>query len=253
MDIDGTILAPGRPIAAAVVEAIDRARDQGALIVLASGRATFEIDDIVTALGLNDGYIICSNGAVVARLPDRAVVVSHSFDVGDSLKQILAAVPNALIAVEDLGRGYRVSAPFPEGELFGPQILVGREQLLVGRTVRAIIRDPQATVADFVRLASSLHLREVVYSVGYRAWLDLGPGGVTKGSALEELARLLQIQRADILAVGDGRNDLEMIQWAGRGVAMGQAPQEVRDQADHTTGDVQQDGLAEELACWFPV
>ncbi len=52
---------------------------------------------------------------------------------------------------------------------------------------------------------------------------------------------------ADVLAIGDGRNDIEMLRWAGRGVAMGQAVQEVHDAADASTGDVYEDGAAAEL------
>jgi len=53
------------------------------------------------------------------------------------------------------------------------------------------------------------------------------------------------------LAIGDGRNDIEMLEWAGRGVAMGQAPQEVKDAADHVTASVYEDGAAHEISRWF--
>ena len=55
-----------------------------------------------------------------------------------------------------------------------------------------------------------------------------------------------------MLAIGDGRNDIEMLRWAGRGVAMGQAVQEVRDAADHVTGTVYDDGAAVEIDRWLP-
>jgi hydroxymethylpyrimidine pyrophosphatase-like HAD family hydrolase len=54
-----------------------------------------------------------------------------------------------------------------------------------------------------------------------------------------------------VLAIGDGRNDVEMLRWAGRGVAMGQAVEEVRAAADAVTATVQDDGVAVELARWF--
>ena len=55
----------------------------------------------------------------------------------------------------------------------------------------------------------------------------------------------------DVLAIGDGRNDIEMLTWAGRGVAMGQAVQEVQDAANDVTGSVDEDGAAVELDRWF--
>ena len=55
-----------------------------------------------------------------------------------------------------------------------------------------------------------------------------------------------------MLAIGDGRNDIEMLQWAGRGVAMGQAVEPVIAAADDVTGTVYEDGAATEIARWFP-
>jgi hydroxymethylpyrimidine pyrophosphatase-like HAD family hydrolase len=58
----------------------------------------------------------------------------------------------------------------------------------------------------------------------------------------------LGVDRADVLAIGDGRNDIEMIEWAGRGVAMGQSPDELKQVADAVTLSLEEDGAAVELA-----
>ena len=76
--------------------------------------------------------------------------------------------------------------------------------------------------------------------------------GVSKASGLELVADRLGVDAADVLAIGDGRNDIEMLQWAGRGVAMGQAVEVVQDAADAVTGTVHDEGAATELARWFP-
>ena len=83
----------------------------------------------------------------------------------------------------------------------------------------------------------------VSYAVGWTAWLDINPEGVSKGSALELVRRTLKVEPGDTVAVGDQRNDIEMLHWAARGVAMGQAPDEVKDAADEVTGTVEEDGL----------
>ena len=90
-----------------------------------------------------------------------------------------------------------------------------------------IIRDPDATAEDFVALGERLGLHGTDYVVGWTAWLDLAPVGVSKASGLQHVADKLGVAPADVLAIGDGRNDIEMLQWAGRGVAMGQAVEEV--------------------------
>jgi hydroxymethylpyrimidine pyrophosphatase-like HAD family hydrolase len=65
------------------------------------------------------------------------------------------------------------------------------------------------------------------------------------------VAEELGVRQVDVLAIGDGRNDIEMLRWAGRGVAMGQAPLEVQEAADDVTETVTRDGVAVELSRWF--
>ena len=136
-------------------------------------------------------------------------------------------MPDALVAVEVVGDGYRVNRHFPEGEITGRMWVESVDSLVSEPVTRVIIRDPQSSAADFIELAESLGLRGTNYFVGYTAWLDLAPEGVSKASGLQTVAERLGVDPADVLAIGDGRNDLEMLAWAGRGVAMGQAPPEV--------------------------
>ncbi|MEP6856491.1 MAG: HAD hydrolase family protein, partial [Pedococcus sp.] len=104
-------------------------------------------------------------------------------------------------------------------------------------------RSPNGTAEDFLALTDRIGLHGVNYAVGFSAWLDLNPEGVSKGSALEILRRQLEIDPQYTVAVGDQRNDLEMLRWAARGVAMGNAPDEVKAAADEVTGDVDDNGL----------
>lgn len=97
-------------------------------------------------------------------------------------------------------------------------------------------------------MAQSLGLVGTNYFVGYTAWLDLAPDGVSKASGLQVVTDRLGLTAADVLAIGDGDNDVEMLQWAGRGVAMGQAPIAVQDAADSVTETVYNDGAAREIA-----
>ena len=131
-------------------------------------------------------------------------------------------------------------------------IITDVADLVADRVSRVIIRDPDSTADDFLALAGRLGLHGTDYVVGWTAWLDLAPVGVNKASGLAHVAAEVGIERADVLAIGDGRNDIEMLAWAGRGVAMGQSVEEVRAAADAVTGTVYEDGAAIELARWFP-
>ena len=263
LDIDGTILKwvegagmTHEEISPAVHAAVQRALDAGAHVVLASGRSPHGMAPIADLLDLYDDergrlWIVASNGAVVFRYPPLEVVHEEKFDARPAVEAILERHPTALVAVEERGVGYRVNSHFPDGELSGDMIVTDVADLLATEVSRVIIRDPDSTADEFVALAAELGLHGTNYVVGWTAWLDLAPVGVSKASGLQHVADALGITADDALAVGDGRNDLEMFEWAHRGVAMGQAIQVVLDAADDVTGSVYEDGLATELDRWF--
>ncbi len=78
------------------------------------------------------------------------------------------------------------------------------------------------------------------------------PEGVSKAGGLETVcAEARRRPASDVLAVGDGHNDMEMLAWAGHGVAMGQAPWDVKEVADEITDSVDDDGVAHLLDDYF--
>lgn len=268
LDIDGTLLkwiegegATYEQIEPRVYAAIHRAMDAGAHIVLASGRSAHGMTAIADLLDLKgqDGerlWVVASNGSVIFRYdvgaPDAVDVVhEETFEAGPAVRLILERLPNVRVAVEERGVGYRLNRPFPEGELSGEMIVTDVEQLVADPVSRVIIRDPDASAEEFVEVSEALGLHGTNYVVGWTAWLDLSPQGVSKASGLEYVGRHLGVEAADVLAIGDGRNDLEMLTWAGRGVAMGQSVEQVLQAADAVTDSVYDDGAAVEIERWF--
>jgi HAD superfamily hydrolase (TIGR01484 family) len=267
LDIDGTLLSwiegqgtTYEEVPAAVRDAVRRAHDAGAHVVLASGRSPHgmvAVADLLDLPGMNPGddgdplWVVASNGAVVFRYPPLEVVHEETFDARPAVEAILREHPSVLVAVEERGVGYRVNRPFPVGELSGDMLITDVADLVADRVSRVIIRDPDSTAEDFLDLAKRLGLHGTDYVVGWTAWLDLAPVGVSKASGLAHVAERLGVAQQDVLAIGDGRNDIEMLQWAGRGVAMGQAVEDVMAAADAVTATVDDDGAAREIDQWF--
>jgi HAD superfamily hydrolase (TIGR01484 family) len=133
-------------------------------------------------------------------------------------------VTNAIIAVEEIGRGYRVSAAFPDGELYGDTVHESHRELRSRPVSRVIVRDPRATTPSSRTSPQRLGLHGVSYFVGWKCWLDIAPEGVDKAAGLDVACERYGVAPRDVLALGDGYNDIEMLRWAGRGVAMGGAP-----------------------------
>ncbi len=252
LDVDGTILTHAGALSLRVADAIMARVEAGDHVVISTGRSVVATMPVLRLLGLTTGYAVCSNGAVTLRVdPGRKkgyrVIEKVTFDPHRVLSLLRAELPDALVAVERLGVGFRVSAPFPEGELAAPQQVVPWEELLSRRATRVTLRMPDIEPEEFMARIEAIGLHEVSYAVGWTAWLDISPEGVSKGSALELLRRRLHVEPEDTVAVGDQRNDVEMLVWAARGVAMGNAPDEVKAVADEVTGSVTDDGLADVL------
>lgn len=252
LDVDGTIVDSDNELSDPVRDAIVAIRDAGIETVISTGRAINGVMDTVGKLGFDRGLAVASNGAVVFRYSDDdvdpvEVIHSVTFDASDAVRRVLEEVPDAIVAVEQVGSGFRVNRPFPEAEFSDQWVIDDIETLIAEPVTRVVIRSTDHTPAEFTAIVHDLGLTGTNYFIGYSAWLDLAPEGVSKASGLDVVCERLGFTAADVLAVGDGNNDLEMLQWAGRGVAMGQSPDRVKAVADAVTGSIDEDGLATEL------
>jgi hydroxymethylpyrimidine pyrophosphatase-like HAD family hydrolase len=249
LDLDGTVLDHEAGLSDRVRETVLAVRDRGVHVVVATGRGTYSTMTVLRRMGLADGWAVCSNGAVSVWLdPTRdtgyRIERTHTFDATAVVEALRAELPQLVFAVEEAGVGYRLSRCFPEGELDGPQRVVPVEDLTSVASCRVIARSQDHTAEEFLDLAARLGMHGVNYAVGWTGWLDIAPAGVTKVSGLEFIRRSLGVPRQAVVALGDGRNDIEMFGWAGWSVAMGQAVREVRDAADEVGPTVDQDGAA---------
>lgn len=251
LDVDGTVVDRDGVLPEAMADAVRRVIAAGVPLVLATGRAWHSTRDLVDQLGLPAGPAVCSNGAVIVSYPPQEIVQAITFDPREVIERVESFAPGTLIAVEEIGRGFRLNEHFPEGDLTGELVVQSAEELGAQPVTRVILRDPRRSVEDFIALAQHLGLQGVTYFVGWSAWLDIAPAGVNKATALAQVAADLGVPAAYVLAAGDGRNDIEMLQWAGRGVAIAEAPPEVQAAADAVSPPFAEGGLVPELLRWF--
>ena len=251
LDVDGTILNWDERLSDRVRDAVAAVVSAGHDVVIATGRSVVGTVPVLDRLGLTTGWAVCSNGAVTIRL-DPALPLGYevseaiTFDAAPAVKLLREYLPSALYLVEgpDPLAPRLVTAPFPEHELAGVVEVVTFDELVATPATRVVVRSVEHTAEDFVEVMHQVGLHGVNYAVGWTAWLDLAPEGVSKASALEVVRLHLGVAPDRTLAVGDGRNDLEMFAWAARSVAMGQASGAVLAAADEVAGSIEDDGLA---------
>lgn len=259
LDVDGTLVSHQGELDCELLEGLHRLESAGAHIVVATGRSIPAVMPIVSTLNLSGDWAICSNGAVTIRtahsdaVKDRhdytcqenfcyTVTDRVTFDPTEAIHLLSQALPGALIGVEAIGRGFRVSEPFPEGELIGEQIVQTLEELTSEPVSRVIVRAPHMNRDDFAHAVSQAGLHSIPWDIGWTSWLDVSPPQTTKASALHKLATQLGVPQQRCVAIGDGSNDKSMIQWAGWGVAMGQADDDVKEVADTISTSVEDGG-----------
>ncbi len=270
LDVDGTILDIEGRMSERMMTSLARLRAHGVRVVISTGRGIQAALPVAHRVGLTDGWMICANGAITLRMDPTApggyeVIDSVTFDPADAIAALSRAVPDGIVAVEVLGGGFKVSRPFPDGELIEAQRVVSLEEMASQPVTRVVLRAPGMDVKEFSELVAGCGLHSVEYAIGWTAWLDVAPDGVTKASALQALAARLGADAGQVgctgqaesagraehtgrtmhtIAVGDGANDIEMLRWAGIGAAMGSAPQSVKDSSDIVTEPVWHDGCA---------
>jgi hydroxymethylpyrimidine pyrophosphatase-like HAD family hydrolase len=252
LDIDGTILQVGRPVSERVLSAVRKAMAVGAHVVLATGRSVFSTKPVLTELGLVAGEIVCSNGAVRMDLASGEFRAVHHFDAGPLVDRLVELLPGAQFAVERLGTGNLVYGGL--GSVVEPEWVahVDLVALVAEPTTRLTLFWEGHTAEELSLALTGAGFTGITYTLDrVDPWLVAVAEGITKAAALEQLRTELDIPIDATLAVGDGDNDIEMLRWAGRGVAMGQAPDIVKAAAREVTGTFDEDGLATVLERWF--
>lgn len=246
-DIDFTLLVTGCKPSPRVVEAVGDLQAAGHHLALATGRSLTGALAAVVDLEIRDGYVVASNGAIIARIADGKckVIAKREAPAEKALRHVASAIVGGRLkaAAEVVGYGYKVTSRFPDDELPGVQVPSTIEGLWADPTPRIALRGEGA--AGFV---PGLRTLGVTAHATRPGWIDVTAGGLSKATAMEHIRTMLGVHPGRTVAVGDSGNDREMLRWAATPVAMGNATEEIKHAVatlqGETTGSVWQDGAA---------
>ena len=265
-DVDGTIITSQERILPQVRDVIVRAVQAGTEVALATGRPHRWIFPVLDQLPIRP-VCVTANGAVVYDSANDQVIASHTLapdtmtEVLDLAKEAFHGVGGVAVACERVGR----SAFDPEEEMFvvAPDFLNTWEEQGFGvlpeyevisePAVKMLLRHEGLSAPEmFDILAPFLDpdVAHVTFSMN-EGLLEVAAPGVTKALGVSTLATMHGIDQSEVIAFGDMPNDIEMLAWAGIGVAMGNARDSVKDVADFVTGTNNEGGIARVLERWF--
>jgi hypothetical protein len=264
LDLDGTTVGMNQTVPSArVLQAVQATMVAGVPVGVATGRPVWATLPTTAALGLDEPQalsMVCSNGAVVYDAARRRAAHQAVIDPGRALRALAQVRPDAGFAAEHGVLGYRYTRQFVRDfpstfleEVDLPVLAAAPTTRLSGRLPGIPVRRTHSHCEAVIRWVAEAGVDDSEYSleIGFSGWVDVCAPGVSKAGGVALLARDIGVDSSDVLVIGDGTNDLSMFAWAGRSIAMGQAPPEVRAAADEVTASVEDDGVALALERWF--
>lgn len=255
VDLDGTLLNSQHELTERTEKAIKAAMDKGVQIILATGKTRGSALSVIARLGLTFPGIYLQGLAIYnadgslrhQTFLDKAIarrVITFAEDRGFTV----VAYSGSRILTRKNNRDTNILVQYgePDVEAVGPL-----QNILDTTSINKVMAVKKGEFRAVSALRWQLNMQldgaAKLVQAALPDMLEIVPQGGSKGAALKTLLKELQIPVENMLAIGDGENDIEMIQMAGVGVAMGNALAQVKNSADHVTATNDADGVAEAI------
>lgn len=250
-DLDGTLLSSEHRLTGPVKETIREFRKRGGLFTFATGRPLLTAAAFASELQLELPYILC-NGSVMAE--NGKLIDSIAFQAGELaglLEEADDAGVDAFMFHEESITVFRTTDTVHEYE--------SKERFLCTPTSRNSDEWKSAAVQKIILMGDVPLIRKLwqTHAAGFgdrfsafqsedNYW-EIVPGGRSKGAALRRLADALGVRREETMAIGNQMNDLDMICYAGVGVAVANSPEDLKAEADYVCGAGYGEGVIEAM------
>lgn len=253
LDLDGTLIGPDLKVRPRDREAIRRAREAGLHLALATGRGFSITREYARDLGLATP-VICYQGGLIRDPVSGEVLYEADLPPDVYVEAVLLA------QAHDLDFTVYADDTVHVAKLHHPKAFYDQWFGLPVRQVENLITDLRHPPVKFLIIAGEEKADEIealwkAHFDGrlqivrsHRLFVEGTPLGVSKGDALARLSGHLGIPREAVIAAGDNDNDRSMIRWAGLGVVMGNAPDDLKAEADYVAPAQSEDGVADIIA-----
>ncbi|HLO02162.1 MAG TPA: Cof-type HAD-IIB family hydrolase [Symbiobacteriaceae bacterium] len=253
LDLDGTTLTASHQIPDRTKAAIQTVRERGVTPVIVTGRMQRSAAPYAEELGLKGLPMVTYNGAFVSLFPSTEPLYHEPLPL-EAARKLAAFCEREGIYLH----GYQddqLCIPAQTPEAIAYQGLAGVEGRVVG-ALSTWLGAPQTKMIAISTAEQIAELKGIVQellgdaanvTISNPTYLEVMSSKVSKGKALAAVAERLGVKQSEVLAIGDGLNDLEMLRWAGTGVAMGHAHEQLKAQADWVTTEGPGDGVWEAI------
>lgn len=253
LDLDGTLTNHDKEVTPITRQALMRAQKDGAHIILASGRPTYGIAPIADHLEIDkyNGYVLSYNGGKIVNWQTKEELYSNHLPTNVIPILYNYAKENGYALLGYAGK--EIITEMPDDKYVKEESRINKMEI---RKVDNLLESLESNPTKLLMTGdASLMIKaeeELAEIVGNRMdvfrsapfFIELVPKGIDKAQSLNRLLELIGLSTNDMIAFGDGYNDLSMLKLAGVGVAMANAVPEVRAEADFITKSNEEDGVA---------
>lgn len=240
--MDGTLLTPNHRLSERTLAAMAAAVQAGIEVLPVTGRGFRSAVDILQPAELPTA--ICSNGALIYDI--RADRIAETRPIGGD--QMRSALTDLRVQLPDARFGWETTTAvsFEAGFHENPPPWLGEPEPIeqIPNAIKLFVAHPTVIESDLQHLVKPLLPIGMNVSTSGAPFVEVTAAGVDKATTLAKVAAARGIERSEVMAFGDQMNDLAMLQWAGVGVAMGNARTEAKDAADQITATNAEDGVA---------
>lgn len=255
LDLDGTLLTDDKDITHQTVELLDHLQKEGKYIVICTGRSLLSVRPLLADYQF-PSHFIADNGGTVQDTATKQMLytstIPHSFL--HTMKQIMETY-DVHCDVTTMDGVYVEGLTDQVAAMYGEYLLTPKPiddlRHVPHAPIKFTISGEPATVGELVPQLITQYGDELKVARSGEHFIDIMKNGTTKANALEKLAQRLRLEAKDVLAIGNYYNDLEMLQYAGLGVAMDNAPDDVKAIADEVTLSNNNDGVRVALEKWL--
>lgn len=248
MDMDDTLLRDDHTISNENKEAIKKAQEMGVKVVLASGRPSFAMKEI--AKDLNTEYMISYNGAVISNLIEDSIMFEKSlsmetahelYEISKENNVYVHTYVNDDIITEKNNEYTEIEAKITGMEI---KTIEDFKKAVQGNVIKVLMLEEPSYLKKVEEKLKPQILDKLNMVISKPYFLEFTEKNIDKASSIERLINKLGIKQEEVIAIGDSYNDLGMIKYAGLGVCVGNAPDDMKIHADYISKTNMEHGVA---------
>ena len=256
IDLDGTLVTDEKELTKRTIEVIKEATKKGVKIMISSGRSFYRLEKFIDALDLRkeNQYTICFNGGMIVENTTKEMVYSKNLDA-EEVKELIQLGKTLGLPIMIYTKDSHCVEKVPEVVQKNAKNIKGMNLKIVNfddmdfsekqnYIYKVCFIDEPETIIEKRKQISKEMIEKYEITSSVPEYIEIVKKGIKKSEAIKVVMKKYDIKQSEVMAIGDGENDVEMLKFAGLGIAMENAMDDVKEFANDITTSNNHDGVA---------